>query len=111
MGAELEGLCGVTVAPRTAAVAGLFTGVTGETVVGVEVVPVAATAARGTGFGSVSVDGADETVVGSLMTVPAGVTAAATEDWNAVAVSAGREPVAVEFWPWRDWRRWYRSAL
>ena len=78
----------MSVAPRTVAVAGL---VTGETVVGVEVVPVAAMAVRGTGFGSVSVRGA---IVGFPTSTVAGITAAVTADqeavdMGAVAVSAG----------------------
>ena len=60
----------MTVAPRTAAVAGF---VTDGIVVGVEVVPVAATPVRGTGSDRVSVDGADVTAV-------AGATAAAAGD-------------------------------
>lgn len=80
---------------------------TGEIVVGVGAVPVAAMAVWGTGFGNVSVGGA---IVGFLTSAVAGVTAAATADreaadMGAVAVSAGREPVAGEFWPWREWRR------
>ena len=63
----------MSAAPRTVAVAGLVT------VVGVEVVPVAAMAVRGTGFGMVSVDGTNLTVVGS-MTAMAVVTAEVAAD-------------------------------